>query len=77
MGVEVDKVIIMAFFGIFILAPVNLWVLWETRKPEPNMALVQKLMRVYLAITALEAPATAMATASNRPSCASFKANVC
>jgi hypothetical protein len=45
----------MAFFGIFILAPVNLWVLWETRKPEPNMALVQKLMRVYLAITALEA----------------------
>jgi len=48
-------VIIMAFFGTCILAPVNLWVLWETRKPEPNMALVQKLMRVYLAITALEA----------------------
>ena len=48
-------VIVMAFFGIFILAPVNLWVLWETRKPEPDMALVQKLMRVYLAITALEA----------------------
>src|SRR5215475_8365030 len=48
-------VLIMAFFGIFILAPVNLWVSWETRKPEPNMVLVQKLMRVYLAITALEA----------------------
>ena len=48
-------VIIMAFFGICILAPVNLWVLWETRKPEPNMAMVQKLMRIYLAITALEA----------------------
>jgi len=48
-------VIVMAFFGIFILAPVNLWVLWELRKPDPNMALVQKLMRVYLAITALEA----------------------
>jgi hypothetical protein len=48
-------VIVMAFFGICILAPVNLWVLWETRKPEPNMALVQKLMRVYLGITALEA----------------------
>ena len=48
-------VIVMAFFGIFILAPVNLWVLWETRKPKPDMALVQKLMRVYLAITALEA----------------------
>ncbi|HEX3971110.1 MAG TPA: hypothetical protein VHX19_07290 [Stellaceae bacterium] len=48
-------VITMAFFGIFILAPVNLWVLWETRKPAPNMALVQKLMRLYLAITALEA----------------------
>ncbi len=48
-------VIVMAFFGICILAPVNLWVLWELRKPEPNMALVQKLMRIYLAITALEA----------------------
>ena len=48
-------VIVMAVFGIFILAPINLWVSWETRKPEPNMALVQKLMRVYLAITALEA----------------------
>lgn len=48
-------VIIMAVFGIFILAPINLWVSWETRKREPNMALVQKLMRVYLAITALEA----------------------
>lgn len=48
-------VIVMAFFGIFILAPVNLWVLWELRKPDPNIALVQKLMRVYLAITALEA----------------------
>ena len=36
-------------------APVNLWVLWELRKPEPNMALVQKLMRIYLAVTALEA----------------------
>jgi hypothetical protein len=30
-------------------------VLWETRKPNPNMGLVQKLMRVYLSITALEA----------------------
>jgi hypothetical protein len=48
-------VIVMAFFGICILAPVNLWVLWELRKPEPNMALVQKLMRIYLAVTALEA----------------------
>ena len=48
-------VIVMAFFGICILAPVNLWVLWETRKPDPNMGLVQKLMRVYLAVTALEA----------------------
>ena len=48
-------VIVMAVFGICILAPVNLWVLWELRKPEPNMALVQKLMRLYLAITALEA----------------------
>ena len=48
-------VIVMAFFGIVILAPVNLWVLWELRKPEPNMALVQKLMRIYLAVTALEA----------------------
>lgn len=51
----VALVIVMAFFGICILAPVNLWVLWETRKPDPNMALVQKLMRVYLAVTALEA----------------------
>ena len=48
-------VIVMAFFGICILAPVNLWVLWELRKPEPKMALVQKLMRLYLAVTALEA----------------------
>ena len=48
-------VIVMAFFGICVLAPVNLWVLWELRKPEPNMALVQKLMRIYLAVTALEA----------------------
>ncbi len=48
-------VIVMAFFGICILAPVNLWVLWETRKPEPNMGLVQKLMRIYLAVAALEA----------------------
>jgi len=48
-------VIIMAVFGLGILAPLNLWVLWETRKPEPNMMLVQKLMRIYLAITALEA----------------------
>jgi hypothetical protein len=48
-------VIVMAFFGICILAPVNLWVLWELRKPEPNMALVQKLMRWYLGVTALEA----------------------
>ena len=48
-------VIVMAIFGIFILAPINLWVSWETRKLEPNMTLVQKLMRVYLAITALEA----------------------
>jgi hypothetical protein len=45
----------MAIFGIFVLAPINLWVSWETRKIEPNMGLVQKLMRVYLAITALEA----------------------
>jgi hypothetical protein len=48
-------VIVMAFFGIFVLAPVNLRVLWELRKPEPNMALVQKLMRIYLGVTALEA----------------------
>ncbi len=48
-------VIIMAVLGLGILAPLNLWVLWETRKPEPNMMLVQKLMRIYLAITALEA----------------------
>jgi len=48
-------VIVMAFFGICILAPVNLWVLWELRKPDPDMGLVQKLMRIYLAITALEA----------------------
>ncbi|HWE73328.1 MAG TPA: hypothetical protein VG328_09235 [Stellaceae bacterium] len=48
-------VITMAFFGIFILAPVNLWVLWETRKPQPNMTLVQKLMHFYLGITALQA----------------------
>jgi hypothetical protein len=48
-------VIVMAFFGICILAPANLWVLWELRKPEPNMTLVQKLMRAYLAVTALEA----------------------
>ena len=45
----------MALFGNFVLAPVNLWVLWELRKPEPNLELVQKLMRVYLGITALEA----------------------
>jgi hypothetical protein len=51
----VAPVAVMAFFGICILAPVNLWVLAELRKPEPNMALVQKLMRIYLAITALEA----------------------
>jgi hypothetical protein len=51
----VALVAVMAFFGICILAPVNLWVLWELRKPEPNMALVQKLMRIYLAVTALEA----------------------
>lgn len=46
---------VMAFFGICILAPVNLWVLWELRKPDPNMTFVQKLMRIYLAVTALEA----------------------
>jgi hypothetical protein len=51
----VALVIVMAFFGICILAPVNLWVLWELRKPEPDMALVQKLMRLYLAVTSLEA----------------------
>jgi hypothetical protein len=45
----------MALFGNFVLAPANLWVLWELRKPEPNLDLVQKLMRVYLGITALEA----------------------
>ncbi|MGH7032475.1 MAG: hypothetical protein ACREFL_01935 [Stellaceae bacterium] len=48
-------VIVMAVFGLGILAPINLWVLWELRKPDPNMALVQKLMRIYLAVTALEA----------------------
>ncbi len=32
----------------------NLPLLWETRKPQPNDGLVQKLMRFYLAITALE-----------------------
>jgi len=53
--VAVALVIVMAFFGVCFLAPVNLWVLWELRKPEPNMALVQKLMRIYLAVTALEA----------------------
>ena len=51
----VALVIIMAFFGIVILAPLNLWVLWELRKPEPDMPLVQRMMRVYLAVTALEA----------------------
>ena len=51
----VALVVVMAFFGVCFLAPVNLWVLWELRKPEPNMALVQKLMRIYLAVTALEA----------------------
>jgi hypothetical protein len=51
----VALVVVMAVFGICVLAPVNLWVLWETRKPEPNMALVGKLMRIYLAVSALEA----------------------
>ena len=51
----VALVIVMAVFGIGILAPVNLRVLWELRKPEPDMRLVQRLMRLYLAVTALEA----------------------
>ena len=48
-------VIVMAVFGLGILAPINLWVLWELRKREPDMHLVARLMRFYLAITALEA----------------------
>jgi cytochrome b561 len=51
----VGLVAVMAFFGIFILAPVNLRVLWELRKPAPNMQLVAQLMRLYLAVTAVEA----------------------
>jgi hypothetical protein len=51
----VALVAVMAFFGICILAPLNLWVLWELRKPEPDMPLVQRMMRIYLAVTALEA----------------------
>jgi hypothetical protein len=51
----VALVAVMAFFGIFILAPVNLRVLWELRKPAPNMHLVARLMRLYLAVTAIEA----------------------
>jgi hypothetical protein len=51
----VALVAVMAFFGIFILAPVNLRVLWELRKPAPNMQLVARLMRLYLAVTAIEA----------------------
>jgi hypothetical protein len=51
----VALVAVMAFFGIFILAPVNLRVLWELRKPAPNMQLVARLMRLYLAVTAMEA----------------------
>jgi hypothetical protein len=51
----VALVAVMAFFGIVILAPLNLWVLWELRKPEPDMPLVQRMMRIYLAVTALEA----------------------
>jgi hypothetical protein len=45
----------MAVIGLGALSPINLRVLWELRKPEPNMALVQKLMRIYLGLTALEA----------------------
>jgi hypothetical protein len=48
-------VVLMAGLGICLLAPINLIVLSELRKPEPNFARVQKLMRVYLGITALEA----------------------
>jgi hypothetical protein len=48
-------VIVMAVLGTFVLAPINLWVLWELRKPEPDMAKVQRMMRIYLAVTAFEA----------------------
>ena len=51
----VTLVAIMAVLGLCILSPVNLRVLWELRKRDPNMQLVAKLMRLYLAVTALEA----------------------
>ena len=46
---------IMAVMGIGMLSPINLRVLWELRKPEPNLVLVARLMRIYLFITAVEA----------------------
>jgi hypothetical protein len=51
----VTLVAVMAVLGLGLLSPINLRVLWELRKPEPNMHLVARLMRAYLAITALEA----------------------
>ena len=48
-------VAVMAVLGIGMLSPINLRVLWELRKPEPNMQLVARLMRIYLFITAVEA----------------------
>jgi len=51
----VTLVAIMAVLGIGMLSPINLRVLWELRKPSPNMDLVAKLMRFYLGLTALEA----------------------
>lgn len=51
----VTLVIVMAILGLGMLSPINLRVLWELRKPAPNMNLVARLMRIYLAITAIEA----------------------
>lgn len=51
----VALVAVMAVLGLGMLSPINLRVLWELRKPEPNMVLVARLMRIYLAITAFEA----------------------
>ena len=48
-------VIVMAVIGTFIVGPINLWMSWELRKPDPDMARVQKMMRIYLGLTAFTA----------------------
>jgi hypothetical protein len=45
---------ILAFQGICLLMPLNLRTLWEMRKPEPDMHLIGRLMRAYLAISGIQ-----------------------